>query len=111
MDVMSLVQSLRERDCPFCATPASLAVNWLRSNLDEARLSKASFASRKVPEFMSYNLVRCPRCTVVFAREAPGRSVLAGAYHAADYSTADEASFAAQTYRAALEPFLQDSLQ
>jgi SAM-dependent methyltransferase len=104
--VMSLIASMHHRDCPVCGEPADTATLFLKRSLDESRLTAASFASRKLPEFMSYHLVRCRLCTTVFAREAPAAGALAQAYHEADYSTAEEAGFAAKVYRQALEPLL-----
>ena len=103
---MSLMASLRQRDCPVCGVSASAATPFLERSLDEKRLSKDSFSSRKVPEFMSYRLVRCRTCATVFASEAPGASALADAYHGADYASAEEADFAARVYREALVPFI-----
>ena len=103
---MSLTASMRQRDCPVCGEPASKASLFLERSLDEARLTKDSFASRKTPEFMSYHLVKCWQCATVFAAEAPDAAALASAYHQADYSTAVEAVFAARTYEKTLEPFL-----
>jgi SAM-dependent methyltransferase len=103
---MDLTASLRQRDCPVCGAPADRARLFMRPLLDESRLTSASFASRKTPEFMSYRLVRCPQCTTVFASEAPTAATLAHAYHEADYSTAAEAALAAAVYRTALEPFV-----
>jgi SAM-dependent methyltransferase len=83
----------------------------LRRSFDEARLTKASFASRKTPEFMSYELVKCTQCSTIFASEAPDANVLANAYHEADYSTAQEAEYAARAYRQSLEPFVNTLAQ
>ena len=107
MAVHELAVSLQQRDCPTCGTPASGAPVFLPASVDAARLTASSFASRKTPEFMSYRLVNCPECTTVYASEAPSGRALASAYHAADYSSADEAAFAAQVYRDWLEPFLE----
>jgi SAM-dependent methyltransferase len=103
---MSMTTSMRHRDCPVCSEFAGKATPFMRRTLDESRLTKESFASRKIPEFMSWNLVKCGRCGTVFASEAPEASALAHAYHEADYSTAEEASYAASVYRRYLEPFL-----
>lgn len=103
---MSLIGSMRHRDCPVCGTLAADAAPFIERSLDENRLTKASFSSRKVPEFMSYRLVRCRKCATVFASEAPGATALAHAYHGADYGSADDASFAAMVYREVLTPFL-----
>jgi len=61
---MSLSASMRQRDCPVCGASAAAAALFLERSLDEKRLTTASFASRKTPDFMSYHLVRCPACGV-----------------------------------------------
>jgi SAM-dependent methyltransferase len=104
---MSLIDSMHHRDCPVCREPANTASQFMPCSLDESQLTKASFASRKTPEFMSYKLVRCRRCATVFASEAPAAEALANAYHEADYSTGVEAEFAADVYRKSLQPFLE----
>jgi len=101
-----LATTLHQRDCPVCSAHAADAPLFLPASLDAARLTASSFASRKAPEFMSYRLVNCPDCTAVYASEAPGAGALANAYHAADYSSADEAAYAARVYRDRLEPHL-----
>jgi len=83
-----------------------MATEYMTASLDEARLTASSFSSRKLPEFMSYHLVRCAMCATVFACEAPEAGALANAYHAADYSSSEEAALAAAAYEASLEPFL-----
>ncbi|PZN93524.1 MAG: hypothetical protein DCF31_12305 [Alphaproteobacteria bacterium] len=107
MSSMDLVASLQHRDCPVCGAAAADATPFMASTLDSTRLSPESFASRKVPEFMSYRLVTCATCAVVFASEAPAAGALANAYHQADYSSADEARFAAEIYAEALRPFVE----
>ena len=103
---MNAFDNLQRRDCPVCEASAGQASVFMEASYDPSRLTAASFASRKAPEFMSYQLVRCWQCTTVFASEAPDASALAHAYHEADYSTAEEAAFAAAVYRKSLEPYL-----
>ena len=99
---------LSQRDCPVCGEAADMARLFLPGSMDAARVTKASFASRKVPEFMSFRLACCHRCATVFATEAPDAAALARAYHEADYSSAAEAALAAEVYREALAPHLTD---
>jgi SAM-dependent methyltransferase len=101
---MSVLGRLERRDCPVCGAGADAAALFLEASLDPARLTGASFASRKAPEFMSYRLVRCSVCETVYAAEAPAAAVLAGAYADANYDSSEEASLAAGTYAAALGP-------
>ena len=73
---IGLLGSMRHRNCPVCGRPASEGRVFLEGTLDEGRLTASSFASRKSPEFMSYKLVVCGTCNVVFASEAPSAGSL-----------------------------------
>jgi SAM-dependent methyltransferase len=70
------------------------------------RLDSFSFASRKAPEFMSYQMLRCETCCTVFAAAAPPPECLAAAYSQAAYDSAEEAILAADTYEAVLQPVI-----
>jgi SAM-dependent methyltransferase len=102
----ALLQAMRQRDCPVCGASAAVARPFMARSFDASRLTASSFASRKVPEFMSYTLVKCRDCSTVFASEAPAAGALQTAYHEAAYDSATEAAFAAAAYRAALAPYL-----
>jgi SAM-dependent methyltransferase len=99
---MSFFDRLEMRACPVCQAGAGRATVFLEASLDPARLTATSFASRKLPEFMSYRLLRCSDCGTVYAVAAPGAEMLADAYAAADYDSSEEAALAADTYAAAL---------
>ena len=94
------------RDCPVCGAPASAADAFLHERFDPSRLNRFSFSSRKEPEFMSYRMVRCTTCDLVFVDAPPAQSALAEAYHQADYDSATEAQDAAATYIHAIAPVL-----
>lgn len=95
------------RDCPVCQTSSSEANLFLKRNIDPSRLSGYSFASRKSPEFMSYELVQCLSCDLVYASDAPDHTTLAEAYHLSEFDSAEEADDAAIAYEAALVPMLE----
>jgi SAM-dependent methyltransferase len=97
---------LSHRDCPVCGAASRGAPVFLERNIDGAKLSPLSFASRKPPEFMSHRLVRCPACDLVYADEPLDQDVLARAYHAADFDSAEEADDAARAYALAIRPLL-----
>ncbi|GHU00578.1 hypothetical protein FACS1894154_09830 [Betaproteobacteria bacterium] len=80
---------------------------FLKQNIDPSQLSASSFASRKLPEFMCHQLVQCPTCDLVYANEPPDQSVLAQAYHVADFDSAQEAADAAAAYDRAVQPVLR----
>jgi SAM-dependent methyltransferase len=95
------------RPCPVCAAGPDNAVLFLEDSMDPARLSEFSFASRKVPEYMSHRLVRCTVCDVVYADSPPDAQELANAYHLAAYDSAEEADDAATAYLRAAQPALR----
>lgn len=78
----------------------------MEENIDQARISDFSFASRKNPEYMCHRLVRCPMCDLVYASNPPDQDELATAYHTAEYDSSDEATDAAQAYIIAMQPVL-----
>jgi len=95
------------RACPVCNTPASAARLFLKQNIDPAKMSAFSFASRKLPEFMCHQLVQCPNCDLVYADAPPDQSVLAHAYHVSEFDSAQEADDAAAAYVRAVHPALK----
>lgn len=103
---MHLPTSHLERACPVCQTPHDRAKLFFVNNIDTAKLSSFSFASRKTPEFMAHRLVQCPLCDLVYANQPPSEDELARAYHVADYNSAEEAGDAATAYMQAMQPTL-----
>ena len=98
--------ALEPRQCPVCGTDPAGSKIFLKQSIDMSRISGFSYASRKTPEYMRFELVSCRDCTTVFASSAPPKGAITRAYHEAEYDSADEARFAAATYRTALTPFL-----
>jgi SAM-dependent methyltransferase len=97
---------LEARSCPVCGAGAENAVTLLKQSLDRSRVSDFTYASRKIPEFMSFELVTCGDCETVYAPSAPAPKALACAYHKAHYDSAEEAKLAADAYDKALSPYL-----
>lgn len=91
------------RRCPVCGAAGGTAIE---ENVDPARLDGASFASRKVPEYMHWRLVTCPACDTLYADPAPSQETLENAYARADYDSAEAAGYAAATYATLLPRLL-----
>src|SRR5688500_2553525 len=83
------------RRCPVCGCTGGTALD---ANVELERLDRFAFASRKVPEYMHWRLVSCPRCDTQYANPAPTQSVLETAYAAADFDGAQAARWAARSY-------------
>ena len=95
------------RTCPLCGAGAEQAEPFLSDTRDESRVSTSSFASRKVPEYMSYAMVRCRACDLAYVDRPPSVATLAASYHGADYDSAEEAEDAADAYADAVKPVLE----
>jgi 2-polyprenyl-3-methyl-5-hydroxy-6-metoxy-1,4-benzoquinol methylase len=74
--------------------------------VDRSKLTQFSYASRKEPEYMSYRLVQCLTCDLVYVDRPPHESELARAYHVAEYDSSEEATDAAAAYMRAIAPAL-----
>ena len=94
------------RCCPVCHTGFDKAKLFIEKNIDSAKLSGFSFASRKEPEYMCHRLMQCPKCDLVYADQPPGEDELAHAYHVAEYDSSEEANDAAASYIRAIKPTL-----
>ena len=95
------------RDCPLCGAGPEQAHPFLSDTRDESRVSGSSFASRKVPEYMSHAMVCCSACDLAYVDRPPTVASLAASYHEADYDSAEEAEDAADAYARALKPVLE----
>ena len=95
------------RNCPLCGAGSDQAEPFLSDTRDESRVSASSFASRKVPEYMSHAMVRCRACDLAYVDRPPTVAALAASYHEADYDSGQEAEDAADAYARALGPVLE----
>jgi SAM-dependent methyltransferase len=96
---------LRDRGCPVCGKCDHSLVAY-PSRVDEQKLDDFAFASRKSPEFMHLQLLKCRTCGVLYASPALSPDFLAEAYRDADYDSGEEANYAAETYAGILNPLL-----
>ena len=103
---MNHLEKLEARSCPVCGSPSERARLFLDRSIDLTRITEASFASRKLPEYMSHRLVRCVDCTTIYAVEGPSPEILAAVYRDASYDSAVEAEMAATTYANILAPHI-----
>jgi SAM-dependent methyltransferase len=90
------------RACPICdaqGDPRPFA----SANFTLEELDGFAFASRKLPEYMHWQLTECLRCDVIYAAEAPRSKDLARLYHTAEFDSSGEARFASETYSKKLE--------
>ncbi len=106
MNRVNISENNTDRPCPICGSDRSNSVPFLGKNIDENRIGASTFASRKVPEYMNYEMICCSGCDLVYVPNAPGQNDLALSYHAADYDSSREAKDAADAYITAVQPLL-----
>jgi SAM-dependent methyltransferase len=94
------------RNCPVCHSKSEDAEVFIENNLDSSKLTEFSFASRKIPEYMCYRLVKCKSCDLVYVDQPPSKEELAHEYHVAEYDSSEEANDAAEAYMKAIRPLL-----
>lgn len=102
-----MLPELQHRPCPVCGSTAEAGV-YTEQRLDASRLNDFTYSSRKNPEHMTLRLVFCADCGVAYAPLAPDPGWLEQAYGSAAFDTQEEARFAADSYRTAIEPYTAD---
>jgi SAM-dependent methyltransferase len=101
--------TLLARVCPICGSHSgsgagqgegarARARELAPARVDLEALDDFAFASRKLPEYMHWQLAECPRCDLVYADLAPAPEELAALYRDADFDSRLEADFASRTY-------------
>ena len=88
----------KSRRCPVCFDSNKNSVIFQKENIDKKKITSFTYASRKNPEFMCHEMVRCLNCDLVYVTTPPDKLKLSEAYHAADYDSSEEALDAAETY-------------
>jgi len=85
------------RSCPLCGSSNTGRI-FAKADFDVERLDSFAFASRKMPEYMHYQLIDCPTCDLLYASPLPRKETLEHGYCDANYDSGVEAHYAAETY-------------
>ena len=88
----------KSRRCPVCFDSNKNSVIFQKENIEKKKITSFTYASRKNPEFMCHEMVRCLNCDLVYVTTPPNKLKLSEAYHTADYDSSEEAFDAAETY-------------
>jgi SAM-dependent methyltransferase len=88
---------LERRSCPICGK-RHRSRRFAPSRISIEALDRLAFASRKMPEYMHWQLFECHDCDLLYADPAPRPDDLAMLYRDADFDSGLEARFASRTY-------------
>ena len=94
-----------KRVCPVCGSAEH--VLFMSERIIPEAMNAYSYASRKEPEYMCHELVRCCGCNLIYAIQPPSGEELSRAYGEADYDSSEEALCAAQSYADVLRPLVR----
>lgn len=97
-----------KRNCPVCNADETNSKLFLKKNIEQEKINEYSFASRKIPEFMCHELVRCLSCDLVYVAEPPDQATLSAAYLNANYDSSMEAADAADAYIDVLKTYIKN---
>jgi len=81
--------------CPACLSIGSLKY---AEKIENELFNELTFASRKRPELMHYDLFECENCRTLFTNRNVNLKELLNNYENAEYDSNIEAKFAAKTY-------------
>lgn len=93
------------RICSICGNKASL---FSKANYNMGQLGGFGFASRKIPEYMHYELWECNKCRYLMAENTMGDLELSKQYKAAGFDSGAEAKRASRTYMEYLKKHCPD---
>ncbi len=69
-----------------------------KSNYSPKEMSSYSFSSRKIPEYMHWDLYECKNCHILYAKCPMEKESIFKEYEQADYDSTKEACYASETY-------------
>jgi SAM-dependent methyltransferase len=96
--------SMRARPCSICGSVDHPI--WMKADVNLAALDGFAFASRKLPEYMHFDLALCPQCDLVYASSVPKAEWFATSYKEAQFDAEAESQYAAKTYAKELQAVL-----
>ena len=88
----------RSNICPICINNENETKTFLKKNINPQNIGEFSFSSRKVPEFMNYELLKCDVCTFIYAVNIPDIERVKNNYENSIFVNTDDADDAALTY-------------
>ena len=94
-----------EARCFLCGGETAL---FQKADYNLKQVDAYGFSSRKVPEYMHYELRECRRCRVLMAVDAPDPEELSTRYAEAAFGSQEEAGGATRTYFSYLQKNLPD---
>ena len=97
----------RSNLCPVCYYDNKDSKIFLKKNIDLKRLNTHSFSSRKTPEFMNYDLIKCFDCDLIYSINIPSINYFYSSYNNSIFSSKKQEEEAAETYFQMLNKYVK----
>lgn len=88
----------RNKICPFCKISNNKKMIFLKENINNNKINKFTFSSRKIPEFMNFELLKCKKCSLIYANKIPDFIKIKNLYNETARPSQQEAMDASKTY-------------
>jgi len=86
----------KSRNCPICNS--NKFKFFLKEKIDLNLLNNFSFASRKNPEFLRHQLVKCLKCNLIYTNKPMKQEIINSLYSSADFNSSIYAEQATKAY-------------
>jgi 2-polyprenyl-3-methyl-5-hydroxy-6-metoxy-1,4-benzoquinol methylase len=86
------------KSCPLCKTKKKNSKLYFKENFDKKKIVESSFSSRKNPEYMCRNMLKCNNCALVYAEKIIKKNKIEEFYKESSFDSKIEAKLAAETY-------------
>jgi len=84
--------------CMGCNSSLTKDNLYLIKNITKDKINKYTYSSRKIPEFMNYELYKCDKCELIFAVDIPLKKEILDAYSKTQIVSKEDFIDAAGTY-------------
>jgi ubiquinone/menaquinone biosynthesis C-methylase UbiE len=88
----------RKNICPICKFNNKNYKIYLKKNIKSNLLNQYSFSSRKTPEFMNFELIRCSKCSLIYSLNIPEFEKIYISYRVSAFVDPQDEKDAASTY-------------
>jgi ubiquinone/menaquinone biosynthesis C-methylase UbiE len=98
----------RKNSCPICKFKNKNYKIYLKKNIKNNLLNQYSFSSRKTPEFMNFELIRCSKCSLIYGLNITEFEKIYISYRDSAFVDAQDEKDAASTYFKYLKPYITE---
>ena len=97
---------LINRNCPVCKRHSKFSKLHLKLNVNKNQISSSTFSSRKIPEFMNFEMVKCNFCKLIYSSKIPNLKTITNLYSQSLFLSSLDSEMAARNYYHYIKKYL-----